>query len=76
MEKINGKCIYRATALNDYGFGVEKWVDHYMTSFDDDEAVKKIAEKYLDTLGFYGLKIEFMFFDHEGNVEYLPVYEI
>lgn len=76
MEKINGKCMYRATALYDYGSGIEKWVDHYMTSFDDDEAVKNIAKNYFNTLGFYGLKIEFMFFDHEGNVEYLPVYDI
>ena len=80
MEKINGRYMYRATALYDYGSGVEKWVDHYMTSFDNDEAmneaVKDIAKNYLNTLGFYGLKIEFMFFDSEGKLEYIPVYEI
>lgn len=77
MEKINGKCMYRATVLNDYGLGMVKWVDHYITSYDDDdEAVKSIAENYLDTYGFYGLKIEFMFFDSEGKLEYIPVYEI
>ena len=76
MEKINNKYMYRATALYDYGSGIEKWVDHYTASFDDDEVVKDIAKNYLNTLGFYGLKIEFMFFDSEGKLEYIPVYEI
>ena len=76
MERINNKYMYRATALYDYGSGIEKWVDHYITSFDDDEVIKNIAMNYFDTLGFYGLKIELMYFDNEGNIEYLPVYEI